>query len=328
MNARHLTLVLSIVLLLAGSAFESRGQNPQIRQLERVSPPTQPPTNATESVESTEAVESGDLGREVILQPAPRLRMFEVSSDTQLLYDSNPLLLRNQEKADGLLYQTFQVSFTPRLVDKLVSSAYLRYQFIRYFDQSRFDFDSEAAGLYLGYPLRDWLTIYSGWSAQQLVAVEGSKSFYGEFDTQVGLRASFPLGDRASYFFGYQFDWRPSDPSVFNRLDHFAFLGLNVRIVDKLTAQLLYRLRFEDYLEDTKTQHMIPQPPPAPPLSVTIPKPRSDIENLISLALVYPFNEYVNVRLYALYSTNDSSRDQFDYDVVNVGGGLNLSFRF
>jgi|ERR1051325_5940672 hypothetical protein len=321
-SARILAAILIAGIVILDQAGMVQAQNPQVRQLERIGPATQPQTNALEVVGSKEAEESGDLGKQVILQTVPRVRMFEIFSDTQVIYDSNPLLVRNQEKADGLLYQTFQLSFTPHLVDKLVTSMYLRYQFIRYFDNSRFDFDALGAGLNLGYPVLDWLTAYGGWSAERLDEAHGGNTFYEEYDTQLGLRASFPLGKRANYFFGYQFDWRPSDPHEFNRVDHFAFLGLNLQLIEKLTAQFLYRFRYEDYLEDSKV--LVDLGPPV----ITTRKSRSDIENLVSFALVYPFNEYVNVRAYVLYSNNDSTRRIFDYDVVNVGGGLNLSFRF
>jgi len=309
-SVNHLPVVLAASVLFLWFGPASRAQQPPVRQLEQV-PPV--PESELQPEELREAERSGDLGKEVILEPK-RLRMFEAYSGTQYLYNNNVLLAPSERKKDTLLFQTFGASFSPPLIPKLSSAIFFRYQIIRYDDEIKhgtnevvdLDFDALAGGLSLSYPLQDWLTAYGSWTAQRLTFECEDRSFYKEFDTQLGLRATKPLGRRAAAYCGYQFNWRAVSPAQFNRVENAGYTGINLALVDKLTALLLYRLRFSDYLD----VH------------------RNDLDHQVSLTFAYSFHEYVGVRAYALYGNNDSNQSLFDYEVVNAGGGVTLSLRF
>src|SRR5262249_14464799 len=88
--------------------------------------------------------DGNDLGRQVLLDRRERPRMFQVTSDTQYLYDSNVLLTDGdfiQEEADAVFIQTFGVSFSPPFLSRLRSTLYWQHDLVRYDDLSKFDFD-------------------------------------------------------------------------------------------------------------------------------------------------------------------------------------------
>ncbi|MGA2220280.1 MAG: outer membrane beta-barrel protein [Verrucomicrobiia bacterium] len=257
-----------------------------------------------------ETAETSDLGPQVILQRRPQQPLFSVYSDTQYLYDSNVGLTpnhgMNNASSDEVFFQTFGASFTPHLVDGLTSALYARQQFVRYDQQSILDFDAQSGGLSLGYPVGNWFTVYGGFEASRLFTRQKDVEFYKDFDTQFGLWRSQPLGQRLLFYYGYQLDWLPAHPSDLTELDDALYGGINLQLIDRLAAQFLYRFRVRNYLQTSRT----------------------DLDHLVSLALSYPFNRYISVRVYVSYGENDSNKSEFDYHVVNAGGGLNLSASF
>jgi hypothetical protein len=120
-----------------------------------------------------------------------------------------------------------------------------------------------------------------------------------------------PLGRGLSLYYGYQFDWLASSgsdltQSDLSQVENAIYGGVNWQIINQWTAQFLYRFRARDYLQAGRT----------------------DFDHLVSLAVTYAFNRYASIRAYASYGNNDSNKNEFDYDVANAGGGLNLSVRF
>jgi hypothetical protein len=253
-----------------------------------------------------QTTETTDLGPQVILQRRPRPPLFSLYSDTQYLFDSNVGLTPSHQVSDEVFFQTFGAAFTPHLVDRLTSALYARQQFVRYDQQSGLDFDAQTGGLSLGYPVKNWFTVYGGFAASRQYSRQDQSEFYKEFDTQFGLWRSQPLGERMLLYYGYQLDWLPAHPSDLTELENALYGGINVQLVDRLAAQFLYRFRVRDYLQSGRT----------------------DLDHLLSLSLGYAFNRYVSVRVYVSYGDNDSNKSEFGYRVVNAGGGLNLSASF
>lgn len=281
--------------------------------------PLSPPQSAL-SAEEREAEESGDLGQTVPLQSPARRKMFEIYSDTQYLLDNNVQLLPTHEQEDAVILQTFQASFSPPPWNKLASTFYLRYQLVRYDDfhsvetttnvppkrtKISNDFDALTIGGNLAFPITGHWVTYGGFAGSRYTGHDGNE-FYKEFDTTVGLLYSTELGERVSFLGGYQFDWRPASPAPTTRVDNGAYLGVNVSLIQKLGAQVLYRFRCLEYIHANRT----------------------DLDYLVTGSLYYSFNQYVNVRGFATLAKNYSSDSVFDYESVNLGGGLTLSVRF
>jgi hypothetical protein len=304
------------ILLSACSFFGSVGsvfsQEGQIRQTE-----TQPEPLAEllkgQIIDTNQTVEAekqtGDLGRQILLRRRPRRRMFQVYSDTQLGYSSNVLLaddVTTPRQEDTFVMQTFEASFSPRLVRKLKTTFYVREQLVRYDDLSPFDFDSQTVGLNLARPVKTYFTIYGGFAAKRAYFRATDSEFFKMYDTHIGLYREQPVGRMGALFYGYQLDWRESSPSALARVDNAGYWGVNLVVIDKLTAQVLYRIRGQEYLQADRT----------------------DFDHQVNFALIYGFSEYVRARAFFSYYSNDSNIPTRDFHGFTTGGGLYLSVKF
>jgi hypothetical protein len=89
-------------------------------------------------------------------------------------------------------------------------------------------------------------------------------------------------------------------------VDNAGYVALNVALLDNLTAQLFYRARVRQYLQDNRT----------------------DLDHIAAFTLSYAFNDYISARLIATYGRNNSSLSANDYTVFNGGVGLNVLLKF
>ena len=290
-------------LLLCGAVFAALLI---VRPMQAQQPQPQK-TDAAKDPESQSG--NNDLGRQSPLRRHERPFMFQVSSDTQYFHDSNVLLADGdliKQGADTVLLQSFGASFTPPLVERLTSTVFYHHEMVRYDRLSEFDFDADTAGLRLAYPAENWCKVYGGFSAARHAFEGDGGEFYKFYDTRLGVVCEQPLTRRALLTYGCQFDWRPSSPASLSRVDEAVYAGLNVALMDKLTAQLNYRLRAREYLEAGRT----------------------DLDHLAVLTLGYAFNNHVTVRVFASYGDNVSTVKTHDYQVLTTGGGLHLTFKF
>jgi len=291
---------------------ESYAQEWRMRQVEPLPPPAADTNNVNAQTLQPSAAgqvgqeqETTDLGPQIPLrrQQPPLISLY---SDSQYLFDSNVALTPHHETSDGVFFETLGAALTPHLADQLSSAIYARQQFVLYDQQVDLNFYAQTAGLSLAYPLEDWFTLYGGFAATRLFSTSDQHEFYKEFDTQLGLWHGQSLGHGLSLYYGYQFDWLASSPSDLTEVEDALYGGINWQIIDQWTAQFLYRFRVRDYLQVGRT----------------------DFDHLVSLAVTFAFDRYASIRAYASYANNDSNKNEFDYDVANVGCGVNLAVRF
>lgn len=284
-----------------------------LAQLEQPLPPPQVETKriqpgAEEQVQEP-GLEAADLGPQILLQRYPHARRFEVSSDSQYLYTSNVLLTDGDiiaHKADSLWYQTFTGSYTLPQWAGLSAKVYAQYALVRYQDSSQFDFDGNTAGLSLGYSVKDWFTLYGDFSAEREYFRQGDNEFFKMFDTRAGIWRRQTVSSKVFLYYGYQFDWRAASPSELTRADDAFYGGVNVTLLDRLTGDLFYRFRVQEYLQTSRT----------------------DLDHLVSLTVTYAVTRYISLRTYAAYGSNDSNVTGRDYTVFNGGVGMNLLVKF
>lgn len=301
MTTKFIALITGVVLASAAV----RAQEPQMRQLESLPPPATL-SNRVPAAATVPVGEQADLAPVLVLQRRPPPPLFQAYSDSQFFFDSNLLLTPAFRLQDGVYFQTVGAAVSPRLADGLTSTVFARQQFLRYLDYSALDFDAQTVGAALSYPVRDWFTVYGSFAADRLYLRSNEIEFYKEFATEFGLWRSERLCTRAALYYGYQLDWLAARPAALAQIENALYAGLNVTLCPKLTGQVLYRFRLRDYEHNN----------------------RSDLDHLVGVALVYGICRNASVSAYANYGDNNSNFNQFNYRVLNAGGGLNLSVRF
>jgi Putative beta-barrel porin 2 len=262
------------------------------------------------------------------LHPLMRLREtpFQVYSDTSYLYDSNILLTFHKPVTDMVLDQVFGASYSPRIFDDLKTTLYAQHYIDRYDSNSAFDFDGDQAGVDFSYTLvkppipyhqeetsSTW-TLYGDGSYERLTSTPDDAQIFQMVDTRIGLRCDFNsllpswtgIVRPIAPFYGYQFDWRVSDPNLLTRADNTFFLGASMDVVRNVYLQLLAQGQWQDYLNVN----------------------RSDITETLSASLVWRINKYASLNASALFANNNSSLNTFSYKVLNAGPNLTLQIRF
>jgi hypothetical protein len=279
----------------------------------------------SEQSQPAEAEYRDELGP---LHPLMRLRYtpFQVYSDTSYLYDSNILLTFHKPVEDMVLDQVFGASYSPQIFENLKTVVYGQHYIDRYDRYSAFNFDGDQAGVDLAYTLVKpripyheeqttsvW-TLYGDGSYERLTSTPDDTQIFEMVDARIGLRCDLDTGlplwggtaKHVAPFYGYQLDWRVSDPSMLTRADNTFFLGANMNLLPNVYLQLLAQAQWQNYL------------------SVN----RSDITETLSAALIWRLNKYASVNASALFANNNSSQNTFSYRVINAGPNLTLQICF
>jgi hypothetical protein len=299
--------ILTVVFLLLAMALSAplRAQEPARQQLEMLNPAPEGQPPEQRLAQGTNEP-SNELGPIIVLKRTPRYEPFRVFSDTQYLYNSNVLLAPSHPDEDAVFAQALGASFSPRVVQGLASTIFVRQEFIRYDTLSRFDFDAQTAGLSLQYPVRNWFILSSGFDADRYYSRRKDDEFLKDYNLSFGIRRGQYLHSRVFLYYGYQFNWLPSTPSELSALDNAVFAGVNVALLEPLTLQLAYRLRGLAYYQGGRFDH----------------------DHSLNASLVYKFNDYINARVFVSYVNNDSDNPGFEYRGLTAGGGLGLMLRF
>ncbi len=236
----------------------------------------------------------------------------EVSSDTRVYRSTNIQLLPDNlfypERADTVVAQTFTVRLQHHLSDAVLAELILRYQLYRYLNTESLDFNTQSATFQLSGEIPDLFRWYGNFTAQRQEFVRGRDGeFFKMYNPEFGIWRDLVLNRHLTLFGGYQLDWRPSSPGFFDRVDNTLYAGCTVALLDRLSAQLLYRLSLHDY---------------------TNYRDRFDVNQLGGITLFYTFCANARVELFVNYIHNDSNLATRDYDIWEGGGALRLSFNF
>lgn len=250
-----------------------------------------------------------EFGNIVLLQPMQDHKWAQVTSDSEYVYTSNELLLPDTglqpAQNDGLFHETLGLNVTPPACP-LNSLLFVRQEYVRYAENKQYDYNAQSAGAQISHPVEDWFSIYGGGSAERLVLIGNNQTFFKAYDAQIGIWRQQKINQSLAVYGGYQFDWRPSTPGEYSRIENTPFIGLNASLLPDLTAKLEYRISAREYTKQS----------------------RNDLNQYTGLTLTYNINEYADLSAFVSYSRNDSSIATSDYEVFSGGGGLNLNVRF
>jgi len=306
------------------AASMARAQEPQLFLIDQRGFGQLGPAPSTQS-QPDEADYREELGP---LHPLIALRYtpFQAYSDTSYLYDSNILLTDHKPVSDMVLDQVFGASYSPRLFNDLKTTLYYQHYIDRYDSNSAFDFDGDQAGVDLAYTLvkppipyheeqtsSAW-TLYGDGSYERLTLTTGDALIYGMADVRIGLRCDYNallprwtgILKPIAPFYGYQFDWRVSYPSILTRADNTGFLGASMDVVRNVYLQVLAQAQWQDYLDVN----------------------RSDITETVSASLIWHINKYASLNASALFANNNSSLNAFSYKVLSAGPNVTLQIQF
>lgn len=281
----------------------------QARRFEASEPGVGPQfrTRATDVAPIPSTPGDDDLGEQWILKEKEKYEAFRIFGDTTLLYTSNAALSRTNELSDALFVGQVGASWVPKITDRLQAEVTVRQSFFRYGEFDVLDFNSLNAGAGMTYVMpRLWdIAVFARYNYNWLTDTDGNEIFHNNTLT-IGLQKAFVL-TRSHYFYvGYfsEFGW--ADPEVAERDEHTLYGGYHLDITRSLAADIGGTAAIYDYSEVDRT----------------------DLNLGLNFSLRWEIVKNVSLVGSASFATNISDRSVFDYDVLNAGGGLAVSFKF
>lgn len=236
----------------------------------------------------------------------------DVSSDTRIYHSSNIRALPDTfffpADSDTVIAQTFGARLQRRVADSLLAELLLQYQLYRYADADRFNYDTQSATIRLSGDIPDvfqWRLGFTGHRQEFTRNRQGE--FFKSYNPHLGLWRNFPLHPNVTLFAGYQLDWQPSSPAILDRVNNTLTGGATIGLLDRLTAQVLYRLALQSY---------------------TNYRDRFDVGHTGNVTLFYVICRNARVEAFVNYLDNDSNIRTRDYHVFEAGGALRLSYHF
>jgi hypothetical protein len=260
----------------------------------------------------TGAAGTEDLGEQVLVKRKPKPWNLALYSDVGEMWSSNVLYVDTGTQADFALTHNDAATVTYRVTDKLTLSGNYRYSLYRYNRLISQNFDTHSAGGRLDYSLPWNLSAYSGLQWTTVYSSPVSDSVYEDADWSVGITRITPLNfatwmkDKASWFVGYQNDWRLASPYDYDKVEVGPFTGLSYAIEPNLVLQSYYRWQYQHF------QHY----------------GRKDYNNLLSGSVIWAPFSWMRVSAFCSWNNNNSVGSTRDYAVFNTGLSVSANWQF
>lgn len=251
-----------------------------------------------------------DLGEQLILSRPPRYQMFNVFGDTSLFWTSNAALLKNSlARSDMLWVSQGGVSVQPKLTENLFLEGTVRQQVFQYNRFQFLNFNSFDAGG----GLSAIFSHFGGWGAyfrfnyNRLIDAVEFNEISVENTLQAGLNKPIAINRAQFAYVGANASWSLwTEPWIVRRHSYNLFGGYNVRLARALDAQVYYRLSLYDY--------------------VTV--DRLDTVQTLGFGVTFNATKWLALNASSSFVWSRSSLSVFNYNVVNMGGGLSAAVRF
>lgn len=274
--------------------------------------------------------ESSDVGPQSVLRVKPRRTWFEAQADVQYFYTDNMFLTENNEIDTAILLSTVQFALVPTPFEaesgRFGPRVGYRHQWFSFgldgedlpfstIELSDFDFNVSTVFADLTWTRGNWRA-QLGFDYQRLLDTSDYDEFYREYVPRWLVQYTWPLTERSSVAVGYDGNLRFTDADVFfnpdfnDRTDHALFANYTLALCPQVAVQPFYRFKYTHYLDYPGQS-------------------RNDALHSFGVGLYWLVCPNFNVRAFAGYDVKCSDADFVDdYNRLDLGGGVNLNFRF
>jgi hypothetical protein len=251
-----------------------------------------------------------DLGTQEILKRAEEYRPFTVALAAPFFYTSNVMLTRDDEVSDFLVTPAVGLFYQPRLTRTLYGLIDVHQQFFYYNRLNRFDFGSfdAQAGLTYYLPQLHNLVLYGRYDFNRLTFSDRIEDdFFSSHSINLGAEIPFQFGRAQQVSVGgnVNVDFA-ADRETPRRNDYEAFIGYSVHVSRWFSLDTAARVAVRDYYGDDRT----------------------DVAWVLAAGANYRLTKWWTASAISTFAANRSNQSIFDYNVVNLGGAISLSFGF
>jgi hypothetical protein len=250
-----------------------------------------------------------DLGEQLLLTRNERYRSLSLFGSVDEFFTTNAFLTRNNVRSDWFTAMQAGALWLPHISGNLYGQATVRQQLFRYARFSELSFNSTELGAGLIYVFRQLgdLSLSGGYVYNLLTNASSTQEIFHEQVLRFSLQKPFVLS-RAHYLYtGLTADVvLAGQPEYALRHRFYGFAGYQVALTRMLSANVFYQIGYLPFLENQ----------------------RSDWNQIISGSLVLSPTNWFSVSTSLNAAFNASNDSFFEYNVLNVGVGVNALFRF
>jgi len=247
------------------------------------------------------------FGEQMILKDQPRVPSFSIGAGSSLYYTNNVALTRRDTRDDAFLVANAFGNWVRRVHPELELQAGVGVSIFRYNRTSQLDFNQFNAGLGLTWLPQRWpgVSLFARYDFTELLNRHATE-ILNDHQFLAGGQKTFVFGRSHALFVGALASAGISDPGAAQRDQAGVFAGYHLQVTRHLGTDVLYRLTGQFYNEGG----------------------RDDLNHVFSWNLSYRIGNYTEVGAYFSFSSNQSNKSVFDYNVISTGGGLGFSSRF
>lgn len=250
-----------------------------------------------------------DLGQQLILKETPKERWLRATLDAFGYWTDNAANASVGEEEDSYWGGRISLGAQPKLTNKLFLDVDASQEMYRYDEFDGLDFENLDASVGLLYvEPKLWNSIFFIQGQYNRVTNDDfSNELVNSWSLRAGLQKTFLIDRRNSVHASVMGDWDlQNSVDQLNRHEYVADLGYKFKLMRDLAVSISYRFTLFDYQDVDRTDYL----------------------HLIGTSVTWSPYESVDVYATANFSNNNSTADSFDYEAVNVGGGIGVRLRF
>jgi hypothetical protein len=305
-------LVLAVVLTAVGVA---RGQQAvsSITQSRLFTNPSAPGTTSYDAngnaLDDSSATTSGDdsFGAQIILKNQERPKSFSVFGDVSAFYTNNVDLTPQGTRSDFFLAANVGAVWRPIISRGLVAEISTGSSVFRYDGASELDFERISAGAGLSWlvPRTPGIIAFIRYDFTELLDTH-SNELLQDHEFTVGAQKTFAFGRSHFLTTGITGVLGISTPRSQERDQAGINAAYHLQITRSFDTNLLYRYAAQFYNEGGRLDH----------------------NQTLSLAMGFAATRWLRVDGSISAARNDSNRSAFEYEVLNLGGGVRVNVLF
>jgi hypothetical protein len=310
-------LVFWFAALLIMAASSARGQNTPadrarfLQQQQAAVPSTAPGVSGTALGQNYAAPSPNDedLGEQAILKRVEKYDPFTLDISVPIYYTSNVALVDHGAVSDTIIAPAIALTYAPRITRTLYGQFTLRQQFFYYQDFTSFNFASfdAIAGLSYYVPELHNLVLRGNLDYNRLSETDNFDDFFS--DVSLGLNAEVPFAIGRAQQISLGADALISlhaDPTGPQRSEFGAYAAYTVNLSRSLSLVGAGRIVVRPYHTGGRT----------------------DVSEILSASANYAVRNWLTISAITSFVANQSNQDVFSYRVFNIGGGINVSWKF
>jgi hypothetical protein len=259
-----------------------------------------------EAAPSTEG--DPDLGAQQILKRKEEYDPFLFTASSQIYYTNNVALVKNGTQSDGYFVNGAALQWKPQIYQGLYGIAGVKQNFYRYMEFDGLDFDSLDTGAGLQYFWQDLggVSTSARYNYNRLTEATLGREIFRNHQFIIDADKTFAFSRNFFAFANASATFSLSDPYDAQRWDYALLGGLYGKITRHWDAQLNYRIALYDYFTEG----------------------RDDLNQSVGVSTSYSLAEWASVGASSSFTLNNSTQPVFDYNAVNVGGGVYVNLKF